>query len=167
MEVWYPEDIRKRIEDISTLYPFGFDKVTTEEHSSGVSVDLAQMELERYMRKRSTIKKIRRALKINGSNARDSNPTLFSTALYMLQVGKEVDRNSKKVVADQDHTKPSQRIDDIRGTTIKEGGGDRQEEDKSSSKQIRRRSRRATIEESLKRSIVKPIQNILLSKSSH
>ena len=70
-----------------------------------MSVDLAQMELEHYKLRRSSMSKVRKAFeekRFEGKGKRRhssddrSNPTLFSTALYMFQVGKEVDRKSKK-----------------------------------------------------------------------
>lgn len=50
MDIWYPEEIRKRIDEISNKYPSGFiDTSKGSDQSSGVRADLAQLELKRFV----------------------------------------------------------------------------------------------------------------------
>ena len=52
MRIWYPDEIRTRIDGISTKFPLGFvDPGTTDcigDQSSGVQADLAELELRKY-----------------------------------------------------------------------------------------------------------------------
>ena len=48
MAIWYPDTIRKRIEEISTKYPDGFVDTCVGDQSSGVQIDLAMLELKKY-----------------------------------------------------------------------------------------------------------------------
>ena len=50
LRVWYPAEVRERIDDINSKYPGGFlCGKTASELSSGVLFDLATLELQRYM----------------------------------------------------------------------------------------------------------------------
>eukprot|EP00577_Skeletonema_sp_RCC1716_P002534 CAMPEP_0113381314 /NCGR_PEP_ID=MMETSP0013_2-20120614/5229_1 /TAXON_ID=2843 ORGANISM="Skeletonema costatum, Strain 1716" /NCGR_SAMPLE_ID=MMETSP0013_2 /ASSEMBLY_ACC=CAM_ASM_000158 /LENGTH=945 /DNA_ID=CAMNT_0000263719 /DNA_START=15 /DNA_END=2852 /DNA_ORIENTATION=+ /assembly_acc=CAM_ASM_000158 len=121
MNVWYPTDVRERIAAISSKHPSGFSPseeaqaipaksqeptrrptVSTdlEQHElevfksqKDVTSDTAELELERYKHARSGVEKIRRALLKKKKTKKD---TFFSTALVMLQIGKEADARIKK-----------------------------------------------------------------------
>eukprot|EP00985_Skeletonema_marinoi_P013315 scaffold6578_cov141-Skeletonema_marinoi.AAC.13 len=120
MNVWYPADIRERIAAISSKHPSGFSpseeaqarpaKAQEETRRPTVSTDLeqhelevfksqkdfspdtAELELKRYKHARSGVEKIRRAL----LQKKKKKETFFSTALVMLQIGKEADARIKK-----------------------------------------------------------------------
>ena len=50
LSIWYPVEIRDRIDEISAKHPQGFvDTSISSDQSSGVRADLAQLELERYV----------------------------------------------------------------------------------------------------------------------
>ena len=120
MNIWYPEDIRRRIHEISRQFPHGFvhygDKTR---RTSSVSVDLAEMELKRYQVLRQGRKKMRKAMLKRGGNLQGDKPTLFSTALAMLRLGKEVDDFKQKhpiLEVIPDHTSHSN--DDSDGSIV-------------------------------------------------
>ena len=58
MAVWYPDDVRKRIDEITTKYPKGFAQ---KERESGVA-DLAELDLKRFTTKIQGRRKLKRAL---------------------------------------------------------------------------------------------------------
>lgn len=93
--IWYPEDVQRRIHEITTKYPTGFMQ---ERRGSGV--DLAEMELQRYDVGRKGRNKLKRALarRLTGGK----RPTLFSTTLLLLQVGKESDKKSNGTAPEED-----------------------------------------------------------------
>ena len=115
MNVWYPADVRKRIDAISSKHPNGFN--STEEVETGptkrltISNDLeqhelemfksrrnidecatAELELQRYKNAKTGMKKFRKALLTK--KAREGS--VFSAALMMLEVGKEADDDQIK-----------------------------------------------------------------------
>ena len=115
MNVWYPADVRERIDAISSKHPNGFN--STEETGPTkrltISNDLeqhelemfkecatAELELQRYKNAKTGMKKFRKALLTK--KAREGS--VFSAALMMLEVGKEADdaqikkSRSKKVM---------------------------------------------------------------------
>eukprot|EP00984_Skeletonema_dohrnii_P029733 scaffold20605_cov110-Skeletonema_dohrnii-CCMP3373.AAC.7 len=123
MNVWYPADVRERIAAISSKHPSGFspseeDQARAAKAQEGtrrptVSTDLeqhelevfksqtdftrdtAELELERHKHARSGVEKIRRAL-LQMKTKKKKKETFFSTALVMLQIGKEADARTKK-----------------------------------------------------------------------
>lgn len=52
MNIWYPDEVRSQINDIAENFPNGFnptiDSTSASGYSSGVQIDLAQLELKRY-----------------------------------------------------------------------------------------------------------------------
>ena len=80
---------------MTTKYPTGFMQ---ERRGSGV--DLAEMELQRYDVGRKGRNKLKRALarRLTGGK----RPTLFSTTLLLLQVGKESDKKSNGTAPEED-----------------------------------------------------------------
>ena len=48
MAIWYPDTIRKCLEEISTKYPGGFVDTCVGDQSSGVQTDLAMLEFKNY-----------------------------------------------------------------------------------------------------------------------
>lgn len=50
LSIWYPQEVRSKISEISTLYPEGFRTCAAKSRgdSAGVLFDLAQLELRRY-----------------------------------------------------------------------------------------------------------------------
>ena len=50
LNIWYPKEIREKIEDISAKYPQGFvDTGAFSARSSQIRADLAELELKRYV----------------------------------------------------------------------------------------------------------------------
>jgi len=63
MDIWYPGEIRRRIDEISTKYPNGFDdRWSSSGKPLGVETDLAKLELRRYKVRMESFEKIRRAI---------------------------------------------------------------------------------------------------------
>mmetsp|Transcript_41451 Transcript_41451/g.86956 ORF Transcript_41451/g.86956 Transcript_41451/m.86956 type:complete len:1059 (-) Transcript_41451:124-3300(-) len=66
LDIWYPDEIRKRISDISTRFPQGFITSDKDQRcsdlSSGVRFDLAILELKRHKIRLSSRRKLRIAL---------------------------------------------------------------------------------------------------------
>ena len=58
MAIWYPEDVRKRIHEITTKYPNGF----MQEGQHGRGIDLAELDLRRYNAMTSGQSKLKRAI---------------------------------------------------------------------------------------------------------
>ena len=107
MNTWYPQNIQQRLYDISTKYPEGFVQHNDNgiKQDSGVSVDLALLELNRYFVRQTCCKKFKDALhKDSGSlGANSPNPTLFSTTFQMLQIGREAEEKANGVIHEEDH----------------------------------------------------------------
>ena len=84
MAIWYPEDVRKRIHEITTKYPNGF----MQEGQQGRGIDLAELDLRRYGAMTSGQSKLKRAI-LGGRIKRNLvDCTLsFSTAVMMLVRG--------------------------------------------------------------------------------
>jgi len=92
LSIWYPEGIRRRIDEISTKFPHGFAKCNYQAfHRNSMSAGLAELELKRYSAVNEGRKKLRSAFQKRRRDVNNYEPTLFSTTLQMLQVGKEVD----------------------------------------------------------------------------
>mmetsp|Transcript_20836 Transcript_20836/g.48927 ORF Transcript_20836/g.48927 Transcript_20836/m.48927 type:complete len:859 (-) Transcript_20836:58-2634(-) len=64
LSIWYPQEVRSKISEISTLYPEGFRTCAAKSRgdSAGVLFDLAQLELRRYKMRLTVQKKFRRAV---------------------------------------------------------------------------------------------------------
>eukprot|EP00584_Thalassiosira_punctigera_P000514 CAMPEP_0172541464 /NCGR_PEP_ID=MMETSP1067-20121228/12266_1 /TAXON_ID=265564 ORGANISM="Thalassiosira punctigera, Strain Tpunct2005C2" /NCGR_SAMPLE_ID=MMETSP1067 /ASSEMBLY_ACC=CAM_ASM_000444 /LENGTH=555 /DNA_ID=CAMNT_0013327509 /DNA_START=1 /DNA_END=1668 /DNA_ORIENTATION=- len=66
LSIWYPEEIRRRMSEISTAFPQGFVPSGTDSDDAdlpiGVRNDLAKLELERYKIRLSSKRKLRNAL---------------------------------------------------------------------------------------------------------
>jgi len=64
--IWYPDEIRRRIHEISTEFPQGFvssnGNPNYTDMSSGARFDLAQLELQRYRVRLSSSRKLRECL---------------------------------------------------------------------------------------------------------
>eukprot|EP01083_Nonionella_stella_P033064 90517_1 len=58
MAVWYPDDVRKRIDEITAKYPHGF---TRKQRESG-TIDLAELDLKRFTTMIQGRRKLKRAL---------------------------------------------------------------------------------------------------------
>ena len=104
MNTWYPQNIQQRLQDISTKYPDGFVQHNNTDQTSGVSVDLALLELNRYHVRRSCCKKFKDAMMNDRprSLGANSSPTLFSTAYEILQIGREAEAKSKRALYEED-----------------------------------------------------------------
>jgi len=61
MNIWYPDEIRRRIHEISAKYPDGYVDSGERSADAGVQVDLAGLELHRYKVHLQTKEKIRKA----------------------------------------------------------------------------------------------------------
>lgn len=113
MGIWYPDEVRKKIDEISTKFPNGF--VYNPGLSSSVflppgttGVDLAELELKRYETTVKVQKKVRSSLVTLGRPARggerrasvswgaDRSPTFFSVALEALRLGREMDKKGSR-----------------------------------------------------------------------
>jgi len=64
MNIWYPDEIRRRIHEISAKYPDGYVDSGRSGTDTGVQVDLAGLELHRYKVKLKTKEKLRRAFSL-------------------------------------------------------------------------------------------------------
>ena len=58
MAIWYPEDVRKCIHEITTKYPNGF----MQEGQHGRGIDLAELDLRRYSAMMSGQSELKRAI---------------------------------------------------------------------------------------------------------
>jgi len=106
MNIWYPEDVRRRIHEISTQFPRGFvqdDDDDDETIPISIHAQLAEMELKRYSALRSGLRKARRSFQKNSIN--QGAPTFFATTHMMLGIGREVDSLEKvnQVIESFDH----------------------------------------------------------------
>ena len=135
MNVWYPVEVRERIDTISSKHPSGFGsredakarpakaqapmrRLTTstdlEQHELDMfkslreveqwTADTAELQLERYKHARGGISKLRGAL-LGKKKKKESEETFFSTALLMLQIGKEADAQMQCADNDMDRKK--------------------------------------------------------------
>ena len=122
MAVWFPADVRERIASISAEHPNGFDSneakierwrkrltISTdlEEHelemfksqrqSEMFMAETAELSLQRYKHARSGVSKLRKALlgKRLAHTKKNKDACFFSTALIMLQIGKEADKQTQ------------------------------------------------------------------------
>ena len=84
MAIWYPEDVRKRIHEITTKYPNGF----MQEGQHGRGIDLAELDLRRYSAMTSGQSKLKRAI-LGGRVKRIlvGRTLSFPTAVMMLVRG--------------------------------------------------------------------------------
>ena len=167
MNIWYPKDIRERIREISTKFPHGFVQCKDQDHqSSGVSVDLAEMELRRYQRRRSCLSKVKSGILEGdkGGGARRQRTTLFSTTLNMLQIGREVNRVIKKdemrVATNARQYRESLKEVKCPHTIRESNEFDGREQ--GNPKRGRRQSRRSSFTETITKNVLKPIQQKLL-----
>ncbi len=165
MATWYPQDIRTKIHEISNKFPDGF--VHKDSSMSGMA--LAERELNRYKLRRIGVGKMRLAL---FKRRRKSNhqPTMFSTTLDMLRIGRETDLKSKKagLVDIADDTK----TEDVKGHHSEEGNSlnsIREDSVQSTNGQSRRGSSRRRLTQELRSSAAKlfaPLKPVRRSSST-
>eukprot|EP00984_Skeletonema_dohrnii_P033883 scaffold31943_cov155-Skeletonema_dohrnii-CCMP3373.AAC.5 len=113
LNVWYPADVRARIDAISSKHPIGYGNGPSEGvlpllrqqgHEELFSAEIAELELERYKHARRGVVKLRRAVsKImekkmskKMSKKKVKKHSFFSFVLLMLQIGKEADAQMEK-----------------------------------------------------------------------
>jgi hypothetical protein len=82
MDVWYPPEIRRRIDEISSKYPDGFversDSAGASNYSSGIATDLARLELRKYKTQTNAKDKLQHAFSKH-TNIRKLTTTAKST----------------------------------------------------------------------------------------
>jgi hypothetical protein len=102
MEIWFPPDVRERIAAISDKHPNGLNsqKAGTKRESEMFTADTAELSLQRYKNARSGVSKLRKALLGNRlqdtKNRKNRDATFFSSALTMIQIGKEADKQAQR-----------------------------------------------------------------------
>ena len=102
MGIWFPPDVRQRIAAISDKHPNGLDseEAETKRESEMFTADTAELSLQRYKQARSGVSKLRKALLGNRlqdtNNKKNRDATFFSSALTMIQIGKEADKQAQR-----------------------------------------------------------------------
>ena len=110
MDIWYPADVRERITAISSKHPNGFGSskqpgmlrrrqakrgAITQVELEEISADLAELQLERYKRARTGLKKLRKAIPNTSEKSqksiRSKSLSFFSSVLLMSRTGKQHD----------------------------------------------------------------------------
>ena len=106
MGIWFPPDVRERIAAISDKHPNGLnsEEATSKGESEMFTADTAELSLQRFKNYRSGVSKLRIALLWNRlddkKTKKNKDATFFSSALTMIQIGKEADKqaqHSKKI----------------------------------------------------------------------
>lgn len=178
--VWYPDHVKRKIHEITTKYPAGFvhnRSPSDPKRLSGNSIDLAEMELNRYNVRRRGRNKLKRALdRRRATMSMSGNPTLFSATLMLLRVGKESDEKEKRsqLLRTEKATTFNQslpRIVDAAGEVEEEAERDYQEEKRllrrgskssgGSKRSAFSKARRASVEK-----LFKPIKRVLSGRRS-
>ena len=102
MGIWFPPDVRERIAAISDKHPNGLksEEAESKQESEMFTADTAELSLQRYKNARSGVSKLRRALLGNRledtKNKKNRDATFFSSALTMIQIGKEADKQAQR-----------------------------------------------------------------------
>ena len=102
MGIWFPPDVRERIAAISDKHPNGLksEEAESKQESEMFTADTAELSLQRYKNARSGVSKLRRALLGNRledtQNKKNRDATFFSSALTMIQIGKEADKQAQR-----------------------------------------------------------------------
>ena len=105
MAIWYPEDVRKRIHEITTKYPNGF----MQEGQHGRGIDLAELDLRRYSAMTSGQSKLKRAILGGRIKQNLVDCTLsFPTAVMMLVRGESDKTTTTSSTCESDDGKASE-----------------------------------------------------------
>lgn len=151
MKIWYPDDVKRKIHEITTKYPAGFAHNGPPPDRNRLSghVDLAEMELNRYKTRRKGTNKLKRALaRRRVTTGMSGTPTLFSATLMLLHVGKESDEKEKKKRAQLMKTEKATKRDSLRFTEslpcIADATGEVEEEAERDYQEERRLLRRGS-----------------------
>ena len=104
MEIWFPNLIRKRIDEIASTYPSGFS-ISNENDSadgltSGIKADLAQEELRRYMVFQQGRRKLEKAMhsdELHEHITLSKGKSFFATVQTLVRQAKEDENAATKI----------------------------------------------------------------------